>query len=291
MAGSASAVFTNRIKSSVSKGLLSQGSVCPCHQQVPPVLLCLGWLSCPTLGAQSQGSAQPSSPCPDPAVPLARAAGMLSPPSPEGLSQGADGVSPCCPGPRSRPRQQQGAQTAASSPCPHPTARGRQSTPRAPRTRCCSARESPWTRGTAREWALGAAGEGGWPHTWPGRLLSLLPRAVSHPRGCICHSCGVHLLLGQQEVGGAGYPRSSQPDPEGHTGGRGSSGSTLCSGRCRGFQWSFALQDGVQVPRKQHSASSFLQQADREQLCHGEVQEAGDHQEAQHDQQKRDGVQ
>lgn len=39
--------------------------MCPCHQQVPPGLLCLGWLSCATPRAWL---------CPNHALPLARAA-------------------------------------------------------------------------------------------------------------------------------------------------------------------------------------------------------------------------
>lgn len=42
--------------------------MCPCHQQVPPGLLCLGWLSCPTLIRPRAWLS------PNHALPLARAA-------------------------------------------------------------------------------------------------------------------------------------------------------------------------------------------------------------------------
>lgn len=181
----------------------------------------------PLSGDQAQGSAQPSSACPNHILPPACAGKhqeSFSPPSPELLHRAGGCHSAlmacprCCPGPRSRARRRPGGRTAVSSRCLHQTAWEKRNTPRAPRTPSCSARESPWTRGTARERALGAAGDGDVPSRPGPGCFPCCPKQCPIPGCCVCSGFsapwGTFIIGIGRQVGAAAYPRSSQPDPE-----------------------------------------------------------------------------
>lgn len=147
--------------------------------------------------------------------------------------------------------------------------RARVSTRRRGRSRARQERPvpRPVPRGRAHGPEVRPGRGGGCSHTWPGPgCFPCCPKLCPIPGAVFVRAVQphrVHLLLGQGErLEVLSIPGAPSLILSSDTEGRGSLGRTLCSGRCRGFQWPFALQDGVQVPRKQHSASSFLQQAD-----------------------------
>lgn len=116
------------------------------------------------------------------------------------------------PGPRSRAKPRPAAgRTTVSSPSLHQTAWENRSTPRAPRTRSCTARASRWTRGIAEPgdggdslgmcpapWSLGPGGQPALPcpKTWP------------HPRFTGGSPLLTALIIQQQ--GPAGYRNLSE---------------------------------------------------------------------------------
>lgn len=208
MAASASAVSTNtENQKRVPKRFMSQPST-GTHVSLPPAgpsWAAVFGVSCPSAGESGPGLSSALLPKPrSPSSPCWKAPGVLLPcqaellPRDRGCGSEPMALSRCCPGPRSRPRQQQGARRAVSSPCLHQTAWEKPSTPRAPRTPSCSARESPWTRGTAR-------GQQGWgcPHTWP--EPGSFPCCQKHCPipGAVFVSRGIFISGIGREVGGA----------------------------------------------------------------------------------------